>query len=151
MNNAGLSSVRHSPDAELGIRDSFENEELPRTAARRTAAQAQAQARTHAHARGADHAPRAFRHDVQARSFATSRPRAEGAPRARFDGAGRTRVDANGVRTIKIRGQATPPRRRPLIDASRPIARYDQHPDRAAQWALFLGVFMVVVAIVTGS
>jgi hypothetical protein len=48
---------------------------------------------------------------------------------------------------VKIRGQATPPRRRPAV----PIARYDQHPDRAAQWALFLGVFMVIVAIVTGA
>lgn len=56
-------------------------------------------------------------------------------------------VRSAGVRTIKIRGQATPARRRPSVQ----IERYDQHPDRAAQWALFLGVFMVVVAIVTGS
>lgn len=56
-------------------------------------------------------------------------------------------VRSAGVRTVKIRGQATPARRRPAVQ----IERYDQHPDRAAQWALFLGVFMVVVAIVTGS
>lgn len=56
-------------------------------------------------------------------------------------------VRSAGVRTVKIRGQATPARRRPSVQ----IERYDQHPDRAAQWALFLGVFMVVVAIVTGS
>lgn len=56
-------------------------------------------------------------------------------------------VRTAGVRTVKIRGQATPPRRRPAVQ----IERYDQHPDRAAQWALFLGVFMVVVAIVTGT
>lgn len=54
---------------------------------------------------------------------------------------------AGQVRTVKIRGQATPARRRPAVQ----IERYDQHPDRAAQWALFLGVFMVVVAIVTGT
>lgn len=59
---------------------------------------------------------------------------------------GRTRIDSDGVRTVKIRGQATPPRRR-----AQALTRYDQHPDRAAQWALFLGVFMVVVAIVTGT
>ncbi len=54
---------------------------------------------------------------------------------------------AEAVRTVKIRGQATPARRRPAVQ----IERYDRHPDRAAQWALFLGVFMVVVAIVTGT
>lgn len=54
---------------------------------------------------------------------------------------------AGQVRTVKIRGQVTPARRRPAVQ----IERYDQHPDRAAQWALFLGVFMVVVAIVTGT
>ncbi len=59
----------------------------------------------------------------------------------------RPRIDANGVRTVRIRGQATPARRRPSIQ----IDRYDRHPDRAAQWALFMGVFMVVVAIITGS
>lgn len=59
----------------------------------------------------------------------------------------RSRIDANGVRTVRIRGQATPARRRPAIQ----IDRYDRHPDRAAQWALFMGVFMVVVAIITGS
>jgi hypothetical protein len=64
---------------------------------------------------------------------------------------GRSRIDEAGVRTVKIRGQATPARRRAQNLYERPMARYDQHPDRAAQWALFLGVFMVVVAIVTGT
>lgn len=55
--------------------------------------------------------------------------------------------DGEGVRTVRISGQPTPARRR----AAAQIERYDAHPDRAAQWALFLGVFMVVVAIVTGT
>jgi hypothetical protein len=59
----------------------------------------------------------------------------------------RTRIDANGVRTVRIKGQATPARRRPAIQ----FDRYERSPDRAAQWALFMGVFMVVVAIITGS
>lgn len=133
------SSTTLMTDADAGVRDSsaIGSDELPRTAARRTAAEAQARARARAYARPA--APVADDHHGYA-------PRA-----ARSYASGRSRIDADGVRTIKIRGQATPPRRRPMIDASRPIARYDQHPDRAAQWALFLGVFMVVVAIVTGS
>ncbi|MGH2906389.1 MAG: hypothetical protein ACRDKI_06410 [Solirubrobacterales bacterium] len=75
-------------------------------------------------------------------------PRARRAPaqQAGVYDSGRTRIDADGVRTVKIRGQATPARRR-----AQTLTRYDQHPDRAAQWALFLGVFMVVVAIVTGT
>lgn len=60
--------------------------------------------------------------------------------------------DAEGVRTVKIKGQATPARRR---GAQRSLAvqidRYDRRPDRAAQWALFMGVFMILVAIVTGT
>lgn len=56
-----------------------------------------------------------------------------------------------GVRTVHIKGQATPPRRRPQRSASLQIDRYARRPDRTAQWALFLGVFMVVVAVVTGS
>jgi hypothetical protein len=52
-----------------------------------------------------------------------------------------------GVRTVKIRGQATPARRRAAVE----IQRYDRRPDRAAQWALFMGVFMVAIAIVTGT
>lgn len=62
------------------------------------------------------------------------------------------RYNERGVRTVKISGQATPARRR---GAERSLAfqidRYDRRPDRAAQWALFMGVFMVVVAIVTGT
>jgi hypothetical protein len=65
---------------------------------------------------------------------------------------GKSRIDADGVRTVKISGQATPPRR---SSAQRSLAvqidRYDRRPDRAAQWALFMGVFMIVVAIATGT
>ncbi len=64
----------------------------------------------------------------------------------------RPRYNDQGIRTVKISGQATPPRRRA---AERSIAvqldRYDRRPDRAAQWALFMGVFMIVVAIATGT
>lgn len=132
-------------NAGLGIRDVLDVEdELPRTSARRAAAQAQARARSHAHAVPVSHSP-------VSNAAASRAPRATASHGSGSYGSGRSRIDANGVRTVKIRGQATPPRRRPMIDTSRPIARYDQHPDRAAQWALFLGVFMVVVAIVTGS
>lgn len=55
--------------------------------------------------------------------------------------------DYEGRRTVRISGQPTPARRRAAVQ----IERYDAHPDRAAQWALFLGVFMVVIAIVTGT
>ena len=58
------------------------------------------------------------------------------------------------MRTVKISGQATPPRRH-RSNAQRSLAvqidRYDRRPDRAAQWALFMGVFMIVVAIATGT
>lgn len=65
------------------------------------------------------------------------------APRSSFDESGR--------RTVKINGQATPPRSTPQRTLAFQIDRYDRRPDRAAQWALFMGVFMVVVAIVTGT
>lgn len=109
-------------NAGLGLRDPLEREEAHRKSSRST-------------------------------NIGTRAPAAPGAPRAyaprapRPYASARTRIDADGVRTVKIRGQATPPRRRPAV----PVTRYDQHPDRAAQWALFLGVFMVIVAIVTGS
>jgi hypothetical protein len=69
---------------------------------------------------------------------------------------GKSRIDADGVRTVKISGQATPPRRASSRSgAQRSLAvqidRYDRRPDRAAQWALFMGVFMIVVAIATGT
>ena len=47
----------------------------------------------------------------------------------------------------KIRGQVTARAPPPAVQ----IDRYDRRPDRAAQWALFMGIFMVVVAIVTGT
>ncbi len=57
------------------------------------------------------------------------------------------RIEGESVRTVKIKGQATPARRRAAVQ----IERYERRPDRAAQWALFMGVFMIVVAIVTGT
>jgi hypothetical protein len=92
----------------------------------------------------------------KSRQAAASAPKLERKPLAAHRTApvydsGRTRIDADGVRTVKIKGQATPARRRSQSLYERPMARYDAHPDRAAQWALFLGVFMVVVAIVTGT
>lgn len=90
---------------------------------------------------------------ARARRVNSHRPRAvEAAPAAE-----RSRYDADGVRTVKISGQATPPRRSgsQRRGAQRSLAvqidRYDRRPDRAAQWALFMGVFMIVVAIVTGT
>lgn len=56
-------------------------------------------------------------------------------------------VRSENIRTVKIKGQTTPARRRAAVQ----IERYDRRPDRAAQWALFMGVFMIVVAIVTGT
>ena len=113
-------------NAGLGLRDPLEREEDHRTSSRST-------------------------HDGTGQT-AARRPPDAWAPRApRPYASARTRIDADGIRTVKIRGQATPPRRRPFVDLNRPVTRYDRHPDRAAQWALFLGVFMVIVAIVTGS
>jgi hypothetical protein len=88
---------------------------------------------------------------ARARRVESHRPRVsdEFAARERRE---RTSFDAEGVKTVRISGQTTPPRRR---SAQREIAfqldRYDRRPDRAAQWALFMGVFMIVVAIVTGT
>ena len=112
--------------------------------------------------KGATHAPqprahasydraaaRARRSTVQAGAEAYS-PRPERARRAPVEE--KSRINADGVRTVKISGQATPPRRN---SAQRSLAvqidRYDRRPDRAAQWALFMGVFMIVVAIATGT
>ena len=86
---------------------------------------------------------------ARARRVNSHRPRAVAPVSTREE---RSRIDADGVRTVKISGQATPARRR---GAQRTLAvqidRYDRRPDRAAQWALFMGVFMIVVAIVTGT
>jgi hypothetical protein len=80
----------------------------------------------------------------------THAPRPERARRAPVEE--KSTFDADGIRTVKIKGQATPARRR---GAQRSLAvqidRYDRRPDRAAQWALFMGVFMIVVAIATGT
>lgn len=80
------------------------------------------------------------------------RPAAQRAPESRVARSVAPERSVHGVQTVKIKGQATPARRR---SAERSLAvqidRYDRRPDRAAQWALFMGVFMVVVAIVTGT
>lgn len=60
---------------------------------------------------------------------------------------GRTRIDREGRRTVTIRGQATPVRRRPAMR----VESYGSNPDRAALWAVVMGVFMVLVALATGS
>lgn len=87
---------------------------------------------------------------ARARRAESHAPRPERVRRAPVEE--KSRIDADGVRTVKISGQATPPRRR---GAQRSLAvqidRYDRRPDRAAQWALFMGVFMIVVAIATGT
>ena len=49
-------------------------------------------------------------------------------------------------RTVRIAGQARPPRRR------EPVAKgMAERPDRMAFWAVGLGIFMVVIAAVTGD
>jgi hypothetical protein len=87
---------------------------------------------------------------ARARRAETHAPRTERVRRAPVEG--KSSFDANGVRTVKIQGQATPARR---SNAQRSLAaqidRYDRRPDRAAQWALFMGIFMIVVAIATGT
>ena len=87
---------------------------------------------------------------ARARRAESHAPRPERVRRAPVEE--KSRIDADGVRTVKISGQATPPRRN---SAQRSLAvqidRYDRRPDRAAQWALFMGVFMIVVAIATGT
>ncbi len=60
-------------------------------------------------------------------------------------------------RTVVIRGQVAPPprvhegpvRRRPPRRASERIA--GARPDRAALWAVLMGVFLIAVAIMTGA
>jgi MoxR-like ATPase len=75
-------------------------------------------------------------------------PRAVREPMA----AARARIDADGVRTVKIDGRPAGQRRRSSGRAiSLQLDRYDRRPDRAAQWALFMGVFMIAVAIITGT
>lgn len=106
--------------------------------------------------KGSKYAPQPRAHASYDRAAARARrtdvhaPRPERARRAPVQE--KSRIDADGVRTVKITGQATPPRR---SSAQRSLAvqidRYDRRPDRAAQWALFMGVFMIVVAIATGT
>ncbi len=48
-------------------------------------------------------------------------------------------------RTVKITGQATPPRRRPSPTVTRMSAR----PDRIAMYAVLLGIVLILMAILT--
>lgn len=110
------------------------------------------QARAHAnYDRAAARARRASK-QLGAEAHAPAAERVRRAPVTDSQVDGKSRIDADGVRTVKISGQATPPRRR---GAQRSLAvqidRYDRRPDRAAQWALFMGIFMIVVAIATGT
>ncbi len=50
---------------------------------------------------------------------------------------------AGGRRTVVIRGQVAPARRRP---PRRAHERVGPRPDRIALWAVLLGVFLIVVA-----
>ena len=50
-------------------------------------------------------------------------------------------------RTITITGNPTPARRRPSAASQRIVAQ----PDRVALWAVLLGLFMVLMAVVTAS
>ncbi|MBJ7354292.1 MAG: hypothetical protein JHC98_05650 [Thermoleophilaceae bacterium] len=86
---------------------------------------------------------------ARARRAEAHAPRPERARRAPVEE--KSRIGADGVRTVKISGQATPPRRRGSRSLAVQIDRYDRRPDRAAQWALFMGIFMIVVAIATGT
>lgn len=101
------------------------------------------------------HKPRAHagydRSAAKARRSNSHRP-ASAARAERTEHAGKSRIDADGIRTVKITGQATPARRRSQQSGiSAQLDRYDRRPDRAAQWALFMGIFMIAVAIVTGT
>ena len=59
------------------------------------------------------------------------------------------RLDPRGAerRTIRISGQAPAPRRRPEVV----VDRFAGRPDRPARWAFALGIFMVLMAILTGD
>jgi hypothetical protein len=86
---------------------------------------------------------------ARARRVNTHRPPV--AERAR-GGSPRPSYGDDGVRTVKIGGNAALPARRASgRSLSMQLDRYDRRPDRAAQWALFMGIFMIAVAIVTGT
>jgi hypothetical protein len=94
---------------------------------------------------------------AQEQAHAAERAAAVRAARTRASGAEPTR------RTIEIRGQtvgapalaavpsprdaATGRRRRP---SRSPAERFSAHPDRIAQWAFFLGLFLIAVAALSG-
>src|SRR5436853_4178003 len=96
-------------------------------------------ARTHRRARRAGEAP-AYepprRREAPPRAYG-SRTRGELPPRPAGGVPGR--------RTVEIRGQVAPPRRRPSTTA----AAFASHPDRAALWAFLLCLFLVLMAVMT--
>lgn len=72
-----------------------------------------------------------------------------GRPRTQMQRRPRSRGGQDGgVRTVRISGQATPARRSGLAFQ---IERHERLPDRAARWAMLMGVFMIVVAIATST
>jgi len=52
----------------------------------------------------------------------------------------------DGRRTVMIRGQVAPARRRP---PRRAVDRVGHRPDRIALWALVLGVMLILAAVAT--
>ena len=56
------------------------------------------------------------------------------------------RDPVTGRRTVQIKGQVAPPRRR-----SPAAAQISARPDRVAMWAVMLGLFLVFMAVVTAT
>lgn len=145
------------------IGDEHDLETYGRPSDQRGALRTSAQPRAHAsYDRAAARARRAEAHAASAEAHAPRPERVRRAPVTDSQVDGKSRIGADGVRTVKISGQATPPRRSASSrsgsqrsNAQRSLAvqidRYDRRPDRAAQWALFMGVFMIVIAIATGT
>ena len=50
-------------------------------------------------------------------------------------------------RTVRISGQVPARSRR----SDPPVSRFAGHPDTPARWAVALGIFMVVMAVITGD
>ena len=58
------------------------------------------------------------------------------------------RDPASERRTVRISGQVPARSRR---RAEPPVSRFAGHPDTPARWAVALGIFMVVMAVITGD
>ena len=57
------------------------------------------------------------------------------------------RDPASERHTVRIAGQVPARSRR----AEPPVSRFAGHPDTPARWAVALGIFMVVMAVITGD